>query len=212
VALALCSIMMPLRAATVRCAALALLLSVLSAPPCACFNFQVPGEGLLRRSAAAALSALTIVAAPLSSPVLAQETAKVGEFSTSGLVFKDTLNVERFADPHVSGVSIYLSNFNRAFTDKLQKGDFFSDPSSISLGCVKTGSVVVDTSAVRGKEGEDVFEEKRNLLFKSIRVRRIIDEEKGSVIYVGYSSKLAPSQDENRSRYKSSLCVLPIGE
>ena len=67
-------------------------------------------------------------------------------------------------DPKVQGVVLYLSDFDRPITEKLQK-DFFSDPSSSSLTCVRTGQIIardINTSP----EGEDVFEQNRNFFFK----------------------------------------------
>ena len=59
----------------------------------------------------------------------------------------------------VSGVTIYLSDFQRNIVDKLKK-DFFSDPSQASLTCAITGPVVIkdmnkltqDTSGVEVRE------------------------------------------------------------
>ena len=59
----------------------------------------------------------------------------VGEVQGSGLVFKDTLKIEAFDDPKVSGVQLYLSDFERPVTEKLAKGDIFSDPSQGGLTC-----------------------------------------------------------------------------
>ena len=68
-------------------------------------------------------------------------------------------------DPKVKGVSIYLADFERPINEKLTK-DFFNDPSSSSLTCSKTGPIVVSSNIVLGTEGEEVFEESKNLFFK----------------------------------------------
>ena len=54
----------------------------------------------------------------------------------------------------------------------------------------------VDTS----QEGEEVFQQARSLLFKSVNVRRLYDKESGTLIYVSYSTRLNKSDDENKSR------------
>ena len=94
----------------------------------------------------------------------------IGEIAGSGLFFKDTLTVESFDDPKVQGVTLYISNFQRPLSERLQK-DFFSDPSTASVGCAKTGPVKVADNIVIGKQGEEVFEEKKSLLFKELRVQ-----------------------------------------
>mmetsp|Transcript_11907 Transcript_11907/g.17766 ORF Transcript_11907/g.17766 Transcript_11907/m.17766 type:complete len:204 (+) Transcript_11907:19-630(+) len=132
----------------------------------------------------------------------------VGEIPASGFIFKDTLKVEAFQDPKVSGVTLYISDFDRPITEKLSR-DFFSDPSTVSMTCVENGPIILSENVERGKNGEEVFEEKRSLFFKSVKVRRIVDENGGNVIYVAYSSKMDPKSDDNKSRFKSSLCALP---
>lgn len=60
------------------------------------------------------------------------------------------------------------------------------------------------------KAGEEVFSEARSLLFKTIRVRRIYDEQANAIIYVSYSTRFSKGDDENKSRFKSSLCAVPL--
>ena len=78
----------------------------------------------------------------------------VGSLSGSGLVFKDTLNIESFDDPKVQGVTVYISNFQRPLTERLSK-DFFSDPSTAGLGCAKTSKdVKIADNIGTGTQGE----------------------------------------------------------
>ncbi|CEM11154.1 unnamed protein product [Vitrella brassicaformis CCMP3155] len=107
----------------------------------------------------------------------AAEKRLVGEIAGSGLIFKDTLNVEAWSDPKVEGVTIYIADFARPITERIQK-DFFSDPTSF-------------------------------VLFKSIKVRRLIDEKSNNIIYVAYSTRFG-DDDSNKSRFKSSICALSV--
>ena len=134
----------------------------------------------------------------------------VGEVQGSGLVFKDTLKVEAFDDPKVTGVSLYLSDFQRPVTEKLSKGDVFSDPSQGGLACSHRGKVTVTAAASRDKGGEEVFSEQRSLVFKSLKVRRLVDEEGGNVVYAVYSQRLDKNEDANSSRFKSNLCAVAV--
>mmetsp|Transcript_4857 Transcript_4857/g.13109 ORF Transcript_4857/g.13109 Transcript_4857/m.13109 type:complete len:240 (+) Transcript_4857:114-833(+) len=138
----------------------------------------------------------------------AAEKRLVGEIAGSGLIFKDTLNVEAWSDPKVEGVTIYIADFARPITERFQK-DFFSDPTSVSLTCAQSGPVKISPSASRSKDGEEVISEARSLLFKSIKVRRLIDEKSNNIIYVAYSTRFG-DDDSNKSRFKSSICALSV--
>ena len=161
--------------------------------------------------AAQAAAALVLSAALATAPpALAVDARTVAEIQGSGLVFKDTLKVEAFPDSKVAGVQLYLSDFQRPVTEKLAKGDVFSDPSQGGLTCSHKGKVVVSAAASRAKDGEEVFSEQRSLIFKSLKVRRVVDEEGGSVVYVTYSQRLDKGEDSNNSRFKSSLCAVAV--
>lgn len=110
----------------------------------------------------------------------------------------------------VRGVTLYVSNFQRPLTERLSK-DFFSDPSYASVGCAKTAKTVqVADNIARSKGGEEVFEESKSLLFKTLRVQRIYDEEKNTVVYISFNTRLDKSQDTNKSRFKSSICAVNL--
>ena len=100
---------------------------------------------------------------PPSLPAHAART--IGEVPTSGFIFKDTLKVQEFEDPKIKGVAIYLADFDRPINEKLTS-NFFNDPSSSSLSCSKTGPITVGADVNTGTQGEDVFEESKNLFFK----------------------------------------------
>ncbi len=98
---------------------------------------------------------------------LAVQSREIASIPTSGFIFKDTLKIHAIQDPQVSGVTLYLSDFARPLTEKLTGGDFFNDPSGSSLACAQTRPVTLSQTVLRsGSEGEEVFEESRNLFFK----------------------------------------------
>ena len=168
------------------------------------------------QAAAANFVALALTASsamlPAPLPAFAESKRVIGELQTSGLVFKDTLRIEAFDDPKVAGVQLYLSDFQRPVTEKLAKGDVFSDPSQGGLTCSHKGKVVVSTAASTSKEGEEVFSEARSLVFKSLKVRRLVDREGESVVYAVYSQRLDKGEDANNSRFKSNLCAVHVDE
>jgi CreA protein len=144
-------------------------------------------------------------------PAHADGSKVVGELKGSGLLFKDTLKIERFDDPKVKGVTLYISNFDRPVTEKLS-GGFFNDPSYASVGCAKTGPIAIANNIAKGNQGEEVFEESRSLLFKTLRVQRIYDVEKNTVVYVSFNTRLDKGEDSNKSRFKSSLCAVSLDD
>ena len=167
-----------------------------------------------------ALAALSFSFFPLpstlqgSSPLLAlpahAESARlIGQIKGSGLVFKDTLQVEAFQDPKVKGVYLYVSNFQIPITERLG-GNFFSDPSYASVACARTGKVAIASNIAKGPAGEEVFEESKSLLFKTLRVQRIFDEESNTVVYVSFNTRLDKNEDSNKSRFKSSICAINL--
>lgn len=150
---------------------------------------------------------------PLSPSLMetahAESSRLIGEIAGSGIVFKDTLNIEAFNDPKVKGVQLYISNFERPLNEKLSK-DFFSDPSFAAVGCAKIGPISIADNIVKGKQGEEVFEEKKSLLFKQLRVQRVYDEETNTMVYVSFNTRLNKGDDANKSRYKSSICAVNL--
>ena len=79
------------------------------------------------------------------------------------------------------------------------------------VAVAQTGPLKFAPNICKSKEGEDVFTKSKNLFFKALNVRRIIDEERGVLIYVSYTSRLYADVDEKtNSRYKTSLVAIPI--
>ena len=145
----------------------------------------------------------------LALPAHAESARLIGQIKGSGLVFKDTLQVEAFQDPKVKGVYLYVSNFQIPLSERLG-GNFFNDPSYASVACARTGKVAIASNIAKGTAGEEVFEESKSLLFKTLRVQRIYDEESNSVVYVSFNTRLDKNDDSNKSRFKSSVCAINL--
>ena len=191
---------------------LALAPSVAAFSPLKMPNVQQITKDLSKMGTAAVLS--TLLLTNTMSPMLPggeanAESRLVGEIAGSGIVFKDTLNIESFDDPKVQGVTLYISNFERPLNERLQK-DFFNDPSFASVTCARTGPIAIADNIKLGKQGEEVFEENRSLLFKQLRVQRIYDKEKNTVVYASFNTRLDKGSDSNKSRFKSSVCAVNL--
>jgi len=165
-------------------------------------------KGLFRYFAALLITATSLVSAS-PQDAYGSTSRTVGDFGTSGLVFKDSLKVDALDDPKVEGVTLYISDFQIPITEKFQNG--FNDPGAVGITCAKTGPIRLKKGVSKSKAGEEVFSESRSLFFgKSIKVRRIFDEEKKTLLYISYSDRLDKTNDENKSRFKSAICALPL--
>ncbi|CAL1133935.1 unnamed protein product [Cladocopium goreaui] len=165
---------------------------------------------LVRSVQGAFCLSLALLGGLTSFPAFAESKRVVGEIPASGFIFKDTINVEAFEDPKVTGVTLYISDFSRSMADRVSKGDFFSDPGAAGLTCAKSGPVKIAADVKANKEGEDVFTEARSLLFKTLKVKRIYDAEAKNILYVVFTERLDTKDDNNKSRYKSQVCALHV--
>lgn len=137
-----------------------------------------------------------VLALLLVSPALAP-AASAEEVGRIGLDLKgNDIVVDAFDDPKVDGVTCHVSRFDRGTVDRLMKGNWFENPSNQSIACRQTGPIAIkdiDTSP----EGEVVFSERASLIFKRLRIRRVVDYKHDTLIYVAYSSEITDASAKN---------------
>lgn len=174
-------------------------------------SIALPFKLNARNFMVAAALCTTAFATP-TAPVNAVESQVIGQITGSGLVFKDTLQVESFEDPKVRGVTLYISNFQRPINERLSSAkNFFSDPSSAAVACARTGKMVTVADNInKTPAGEEVFKESKSLLFKSLKVQRIFDIEHNTVVYVSFNTRFDKNDDDNKSRFQNSLCAVNL--
>jgi CreA protein len=120
-----------------------------------------------------------------ATPLWAEEVGSfTNDWTGNGIV------VEAIEDPGVEGVTCHIAHFSRGFLDRLSKGNWFEDPSNNSISCRQTGPIAIG-KIVKGTDGEEVFSERKSLIFKSIGVRRIYDEKNNTLVYVIYSRQVS---------------------
>ena len=112
--------------------------------------------------------------------------------------------IDALADPDVEGVVCYLAYFNRSFIDRMSQGNWFEDPSYSALDCEVTGPITVGDISTR-PGGEEIFQQGRSLIWKSLRVTRIYDPTNNSLIY------LAHARQVQQGSGKMSLSVISLG-
>lgn len=142
---------------------------------------------------------IAVAAAFMISPPLAADV--VGNVDVDWL--GNDIVVEAVHDPKVQGVTCHLSYFDRGLIDRLQKGNWFEDPSNSSISCRQTGPIVLGDIEM-DKEGEEVFRERRSIIFKTLRVKRIFDAENNTLIYISHA------RDVQNGSAKMSMSTVPL--
>lgn len=111
--------------------------------------------------------------------------------------------IEAFSDPKVEGVTCHVAFFERGIIDRLQKGDWFEDPSNSSIACRQTGVISLG-DIDRSDEGESVFSEGRSIIWKSLQVKKIFDEANQTLIYISHA------RDVQDGSAKMAISTVPL--
>lgn len=131
-------------------------------------------------------------------PANAEEVGRVGvDWVGNDIV------VEAISDPQVEGVTCHVSYFDRSVIDRLQKGNWFEDPSNTAIACNQTGPITVgdiDLSA----DGEEVFKQGVSLIWKKQVVTRIYDRKNQTLVY------LAHTRQVQEGSAKMSMSTVPL--
>ena len=144
------------------------------------------------------LAFLVLAAAAVASPAAAQEVGEVGvDWLGNDII------VEAIQDPEVKGVTCHVSYFERGIVDRLQKGNWFEDPSDSSIACRQTGPVVIGDIDL-SKEGEEVFNQGISLIWKQQVVNRIYDKANDTLIYLSHSRQV------QQGSAKMSISTVPL--
>jgi CreA protein len=145
---------------------------------------------------AAIVFAATGLTAP--APAAAKQIGRVGvDWIGNDIV------IEAIDDPKVEGVTCHVAYFDRSIIDRLQQGNWFEDPSNSSIDCTQTGPITIGDIS-RAEKGEEVFQERRSLIFKSLVVNRIYDQEHNALIYLSHTRQVSVGSA------KMSLSVVPL--
>lgn len=125
----------------------------------------------------------------------------VGEVSTAFKLIgpNHKVVVEVFDDPRVVGVSCYLS---RAKTGGISGAlGVAEDKADSSVACRQVGEI---RFAGRIPKQEEVFSERASVLFKHVRVVRMVDAKRNALVYLVYSDRLIEGSPKN------SVTAVPV--
>jgi CreA protein len=118
----------------------------------------------------------------------------VGEVDT---VFKfigpdHKIVVDAWDDPKVGGVTCYVS---RAKTGGIKGAvGLAEDKSDASIACRQVGPIGFSKPL---PEQEEIFSERQSFLFKKLRVVRMVDKKRNTLVYLTYSDRVIEGSPKN---------------
>ena len=148
----------------------------------------------MRRFLIASLLGATV----LGAPALAQQVGEVGV----DWIGNDII-VEAVKDPKVEGVTCHVAYFDRGVIDRLQKGNWFEDPSDTAISCQQTGPIKIGDISL-SESGEEIFNQGISLVWKQQVVNRIYDKANDTLIYLAHSRQVKDGSA------KMSMTTVPL--
>jgi CreA protein len=111
----------------------------------------------------------------------------VGEFSNDFL--GNEIMVEALHDPEIPNVVCHMTYFDRSALDRLRQGNWFENPSNSAVSCQRIGPISL-AGLDMDRSGEEIFSQRQSLFFKNVALRRIVDLENLSIVYVSHSREI----------------------
>ena len=144
-----------------------------------------------------------MLAAAMALPLTALAADPVGSVDTAfKLIGPDhKIVVDAYDDPKVQGVTCYVS---RAKTGGIKGAvGLATDTSDASIACRQVGPIAFAGGKPLPQQ-EEVFSERSSILFKKLRVVRMLDKARNTLVYLSYSDKLIDGSPQN------SVSVVPV--
>ena len=154
-----------------------------------------------RTLAATAATVVVTLAALAGGAAQAASGEKIGTVDTAfQWIGRDhDIIVEAYDDPAVQGVTCYVS---RARVGGI-KGTLglAEDRAEASIACRQTGPISFPKPL---RKQEEVFSERMSILFKRLRIVRMVDAPRNTLVYLTYSEKLIDGSPQN------SITAVPV--
>ena len=100
--------------------------------------------------------------------------------------------VDAYDDPKVAGITCYVSH---AKTGGIKGAlGLAEDKSEASIACRQVGPIAIAKAL---PQQEEVFSERMSLLFKRLRIVRMVDRERNTLVYLTYSDRLVDGSPQN---------------
>jgi CreA protein len=130
----------------------------------------------------------------LSSLALAASAETVGSVSTTFKLLSpnDKVVVDVFDDPAVDGVACYLSHAKTGgYAGALGLAE---DTSDAAVACRQVGPISFKEKV---DKQDEVFKASSSFLFKHVRVVRMVDVKRNTLVYLVYSDKIIDGSPKN---------------
>ena len=140
------------------------------------------------------LKVMVLIASALSAWGGTARAESIGEVDT---VFKligpdHKIVVDAWDDPKVGGVTCYVS---RAKTGGITGAmGLAEDKAEASIACRQVGPLSFDKPL---PTQEEVFTERQSILFKKLRVVRMVDKKRNTLVYLTYSDRVIEGSPKN---------------
>ncbi len=146
---------------------------------------------------------LAIVACLALGACMRADADTVGEVSTAFVLIgaNHKVVVEAYDDPKVNGVTCYVS---RAKTGGVMGSvGLAEDKAEASIACRQVGPISAKGDPMPVQE--EMFSERMSILFKKLRVVRMVDRKRNVLVYLTYSDKLVDGSPQN------TVTAVPLG-
>lgn len=140
----------------------------------------------------------------LTLALLAPAVAQAESIGSVDTVFKligpdHKIVVDAHDDPKVKGVTCYVS---RATTGGIKGAvGLAEDKAEASISCRQVGTISFDTPL---PAQEEMFSECISLVFKKLRVVRMVDKQRNTLVYLTYSDRVIEGSPKN------SVAAVPV--
>ena len=149
-------------------------------------------------------SVLALAASAVALAGLAAGPARAEPIGSVDTVFKligpdHKIVVDAYDDPKVGGVACYVS---RAKTGGIKGAlGVAEDKSEASIACRQVGPISIPKPL---PQQEEVFSERISLIFKHLRIVRMVDPRRNALVYLTYSDRVIEGSPKN------SVTAVPV--
>ncbi len=143
----------------------------------------------------------TLIALAICATSFATRAEPIGEVDTVFILIgpDHKIVVDAHEDPKVNGVTCYVS---RAKTGGIKGAlGLAEDKSEASIACRQVGPISFPKPLA---QQEEVFNERISFIFKKMRIVRMVDKARNTLVYLTYSDRVIEGSPQN------SVTAVPV--
>lgn len=133
---------------------------------------------------------VALLSALLLPALACAEAREIGAVSTAFKLIgpNHKIVVSAFDDPKIKGITCYVA---RPKTGGVKGGlGLAEDPSIASVSCSQTGPISYREAIDADESGEEVFDESRSIIFKTLNINRLYDRANGNLVYIVRTTRI----------------------